>query len=336
MQLLFAFGHIAICTKKNLRKTPQKILQFFSIMATFPRITSLEFNLHHYNNQIVQNTVYPPKCGFQFTADFDYYVPNSFDFKFLDAPDNNFAVMRSALAGALWETLKMKGRYILAAAYDWNPDKATDPLPITLAPEKLEELDMIPPPFPTIYQLSYNFFEFPAPMKTILEWVEAWQERSRRLSAWICKAKIKTAQLPDCSWKWPVSPLSSYSFPDNLDYEDDSEGSVGSHASDSAGPFTESPSFSPRVASSFKIKTESLKRFRSPSPFDATRDGNSSNKKQLVFYKPTLEQLLERDKSLITGEVESYDHTTCHRSLSTNSLFSASFSESSSKISSSD
>ena len=303
-------------------------------MATFPNITSLEFNLHRYNDHIIQNAVYPPEFGFQFTANFDYYTPSPFDFKFLDAPDNNFAVMRSTLAGAIWETLKMKGRYILAAAHGWDPDTATDPLPISLPEEKLKEIDMISPPFPSVYQLTYNFFEFPAPMKTILEWVESWQERSRRLSAWICKAKLKSTQHPDCSWKWPATPLSAYSFPDNLDYED-SEGSVGSHASDSVGPLVEDPSFSKRVATAFKVKTYSLKRSRSPSPSDASCDGSPSNKKQLVLYKPTLEQLLERDKSLITGEVESYDRTKCHNNFSTDSLFSASFSESSSKNNSS-
>ena len=303
-------------------------------MATFPDITSLEFNLHRYDGRLVQNAVHPPKYGFQFTANFDYYTPNSFDFKFLDAPDNSFAVMRSSLAGALWETLKMKGRYILAAAYDWNPDTATNPLPVTLSPEKLEEIDMISPPFPSVYQLTYNFFEFPAPMNTILEWVEAWQERSRRLSAWICKAKVNSAQCSNCTWKWPTSPLSAYSFPDNLDYED-SKGSIRSHSSESTGPLVEDRSFSKHIATAFKVKTKSLKRSHSPSPFDATCNGNSSNKKQLILYKPTLEQLLERDKSLITGKVESFNRTACHDNFSSISLFSASFSESSSEISSS-
>ena len=291
-------------------------------MATFPKITSLEFNLHRYNNKLVQNAVYPPEHGLQFTADFDYYVPNPFDFKFLDYPDNNFAVMRGALAGAYWEALKMKGRYILAAAYDWNPEKATNPLPISVSPEKLEEIDMIPPPFPSIYQLTYNFFEFPAPMKTILEWVEAWQERSRRLSAWICQAKIKTARTPNCTWKWPTPPLSAYSFPSDLDYED-SEGSIGSHASDSRGPFSESPSFSRRIATAFKVESNPLKRSRSPSPFDATRDGKLSNKKQLVLYKPTLAQILERETSLKTGVVESFNRTESRIHYSTDSLFSS-------------
>ena len=153
------------CEKKALEKVS---LLFFNSMATFPDITSLGFNLHRYDGQLVQNAVHPPKYGFQFTANFDYYTPNSFNFKFLDASDNSFAVMRSSLAGALWETLKMKGWYILAATYDWNPDTATNPLPVTLSPEKLEEIDMISPPFPSIYQLTYNFFKFPAPMNTIL------------------------------------------------------------------------------------------------------------------------------------------------------------------------
>ena len=303
-------------------------------MATFPDIISLEFNLYRYDGQLIQNAVYPPEYGFQFTANFDYYMPNSFDFKFLDAPDNNFTVMCSSLAGALWETLKMKGWYILATAYDWNPNMAMNPLPTALSLEKLEEIDMISPPFPSIYQLTYNFFEFPAPMNMILKWVKAWQECSHQLSTWICKVKVNSAQRSNCTWKWPTSPLSAYSFPDNLDYED-SEGSIRSHTSDSTGPLVKDPSFSKRIATAFKVKTESLKRSRSPSPFDATCNGNSSNKKQLILYKPTLEQLLERDKSLITGKVESFNRTACHDNFSSISLFSASFSESSSKISSS-
>jgi hypothetical protein len=62
----------------------------------------------------------------------------------------------------------MKGRYILAAANSWKGDEAEELLMLTIPSEKLNEIDMPHPPFPHIYQLTYNFLLLPEEPDMIL------------------------------------------------------------------------------------------------------------------------------------------------------------------------
>ena len=169
-------------------------------MATFPEITSLDYNLHCHSNQITQNVVFALEFPFWHMSNFNFYLPRKFDFIYLDAPTNHYAVLHSDLASSYWVSLKMKGRYILSTAHNWNGSTATELLPISVLDEKLQEnspcvrpslwlwvnlcgttrcqIGMIPPLFPLLHQLTYNFLLLP---EVIKGWIEAWQERSRWL-----------------------------------------------------------------------------------------------------------------------------------------------------------
>jgi len=88
---------------------------------------------------------------------------------------NEYTVLHSNLAGCYWETLKMKGRYILSAANNWNGKTAVEPLPVMILEDNLKEVGMAHPPFPPIHQLTYNFLLLERPL-TIHRWIKTWQK----------------------------------------------------------------------------------------------------------------------------------------------------------------
>ncbi|KAF8508110.1 hypothetical protein JB92DRAFT_3121199 [Gautieria morchelliformis] len=180
-------------------------------MSTFPKISSIDFHTILLKNRLVQGPVPAPSYPFQFTADFDYYKPNKFDFCFLNPPHEGMAVMQNDLASTCWEALKMKTRYIMAAAHGWKGDLEEHPLPTTIPTEKLLEIRMIHPPFPPFQQLSHNFLLLPEMPEVICKRLAMWQNNSRQLAAWICKAKLQSASTPNCSWTWSTSPSSNHS-----------------------------------------------------------------------------------------------------------------------------
>ena len=136
-------------------------------------ILSLDYNLHCHGDQITQNAVFAPEFPFQHTSNFDFYLPGKFDFIYLDAPTNHYAVLHSNLTSSYWESLKMKGRYILFAAHNWNGSSATEPLPISVPDKKLQEISMIPPPFLPLHQLTYNFLLLLESPEVIKGWIKA-------------------------------------------------------------------------------------------------------------------------------------------------------------------
>ncbi|KAF8494558.1 hypothetical protein JB92DRAFT_3126805 [Gautieria morchelliformis] len=180
-------------------------------MSTFPKISSIDFHTILLKNRLVQGPVPAPSYPFQFTADFDYYKPNKFDFCFLNPPHERMAVMQNDLASTCWEALKMKTRYIMAAAHGWKGDLEEHPLPTTIPTEKLLEIRMIHPPFPPFQQLSHNFLLLPEMPEVICKRLAMWQNNSHQLAAWICKAELQSASTPNCSWTWPTSPSSNHS-----------------------------------------------------------------------------------------------------------------------------
>ena len=84
-------------------------------MATFPSILALDFSLIEHDGGVTQGPVLTPNFVFQHSSDFDPYRPGNFDFIFLDDPLRTYAVLHHDLASAIWESLKMKGHYILSA-----------------------------------------------------------------------------------------------------------------------------------------------------------------------------------------------------------------------------
>ena len=179
-------------------------------MASFPEVSALDFSLVSAGDSFVQAPIEPLNFEFQYTSDFDYYRPCALDFYFLDAPLNRYAVLRSDLASCFWESLKMKGRFILAAANGGVKETSTDPLASSIPDGKLQEIGMIHPPFPPLHQLTYNFLLLPESPEKIREWIALWQANSHQLAAWIAQAKVQSAKIPSCSWIWPTSPTISY------------------------------------------------------------------------------------------------------------------------------
>ena len=78
-------------------------------------------------------------------------------------------MLHPELAGALWELLKMN---ILTATNRWIGDISSPPLPATIPIRKLEEIDMVHPPFPPIPQLTYNFIELPETEEVVMQHIK--------------------------------------------------------------------------------------------------------------------------------------------------------------------
>ncbi|KAF8490116.1 hypothetical protein JB92DRAFT_3129115 [Gautieria morchelliformis] len=279
-------------------------------MSTFPKISSIDFHTILLENRLVQGPVPAPSYPFQFTADFDYYKPNKFDFCFLNPPHEGMAVMRNDLASACWESLKMKTRYIMAAAHGWKGDSEEHPLPTTIPTEKLSEIGIIHPPFPPFQQLSHNFLLLPETPEVIgkppicdhsqllVDLAHFSFERSLYLQ---CDTTASDRVTEASSEEWEPNSL-----------EEDTV--LTESAEPSSKPSSTHTSFSnvsspaARVARAFNsiADREDLKRSRDSSPEDSVRDGLEANKKQVVLWQPTAAQRIEERRALECGEVESY------------------------------
>ena len=313
-------------------------------MASFPEISALDFSLvsNPDGDSLIQSPVQFPDFEFQHTSNFDYYKPCSLDFYFLDSPINRYAVLRSDLASCYWESLKMKCRYILAAATGWDSE-SNCALPTAVPEAKLLEIGMTAPPFPLIHQLTYNFLLLPERPEKIREWICLWQSNSLQLAAWIAQAKVQSKKLPSCSWRWPATPLITYptstlpisplaSPVTNTNTEEgDVPVSNSSVITDTEALFGECPEppsecgtlilsshqllkhipTSGRVAHALHANSEkgTLKRARDSSPVDPLHDGEKDSKRQLVLWRPTIAKVLEMEANLRRGEVSCHSNS---------------------------
>ena len=271
-------------------------------MANFPEITFLDFSVRKGLHSATQEPVSFPFHEFQFTSQFDFYRPCKSDLVYLTPPSSDYVVLRSDLAISIWESLRMKTRYILAAAYRWNGDTAASPLPTSLSDAKLEEIRMIKPAIPFLHPLTFNPLLCPGPPATVFSRVAIWQERARMLSAWICKARLNSYLIPNCSWRWPTSPMPYCDLDQHSNATDPSSTATEVDSLFSEEPV--SPSHAIRVYRAH-ASTPSSKRPRDSSPSDPQRDGDDASKKQLVLWRPSISQLLEQQQALATGEVSS-------------------------------
>lgn len=249
----------------------------------FSPITSRDFSLHEEHDTLVQNPVVVPYHEFQHSSDFDHYRPCKFDYFHLDAPANTLSVLRSDLANSIWESLKMKQHYILAAANEWNGDTATSPLPSTIPEDKLREINMVPPVFPTLHQFLFNPFLITGHPDIINAMIAAWQEHSCRLATWISKAKLNSSNMPNCSWTWPSPPSTPYHSVDS---------SVNSGSTDVLSPSTEvksdpGESTAPTSHAVHAFRAQAtlvpLKRTHNTSPLNSERDGTTLARNNLCF-----------------------------------------------------
>ena len=272
-------------------------------MATFPVITARDYAVRKGPYSLEQEPIPVPRFEFQFTSNFDFYPLSKQDFVYLDPPYNHFASIRPDIASCLWESLKMKVRFILCAARYGNCDAATDLLTTFISNAKLKEIDMLHPPFPPAHQLTSNPFLRPGHPAVVETWVSSWQTSSRMLMAWIAKARVNSARVSNSSWCWPTSPHSLTSTIDSVSDVESTD--VDSTATELNSTSETGPD--PPLARSFhaQVKPTPLKRVRDTSPFDSTRDGDDPSKRQLVLWRPTISQLLETQHALATGEVPS-------------------------------
>ena len=272
-------------------------------MAYIPDDTHVNFTLYCKGKSLIQGLVPALSYPFQFTPNFDFYKPTLHNFYQVD-PSSPYVVLHTELAAALWESLKMKGCYILATANGWKGDSNSPPLPVTILPGKLDEIDMIHPLFPPTPQLTYNFIELLETKEVILQRIEDWQENSRQLTAWISRAKLNSLDNPGHSWLWPAPPRPLSMVPS-------SNSSSNNHwipnSSSLDTTFSEA-SLPPRhVARALHAEVERniKKRIRDLSLINEARDSDKANKKQLVLWKPSLARLLEMQQAIITDSVES-------------------------------
>ena len=278
-------------------------------MATFPEITSLDYVVRKQLDSIIQEPVSAPFHEFQYTSQFDFYRPCKSDLVYLGPPSTDYVTLRGDLAISIWESLRMKVRYILAAAYRWNGDTATRPLPTYLTDAKLNEIHMLRPALPFLHPLTFNPLLSPGPPAAVFSRVAMWQGRSRMLSAWIGKARLNSNLVPNCSWRWPVSPSPDHGF-------DDDSGSISlsSTTTECDSLFHEDPVPQSRAIRAYGSRASILpsKRSRDASPADPQRDGDDPSKKQMVLWRPSIRQLLEQQRALATGEVPSGSSISSH------------------------
>ena len=282
-------------------------------MAVFPEITSRDYAVRMNQHLLEQEPVSVPLYPFQFTSNYDFYRPCKFDFIYLDPPTNNHAVLRYDLAISLWETMRMKEHYILAAAHNWDGDTATHPLPASIPDSQFREIHMLPPVFHHHAPLSSIKLFKPASPTVIRAWVSIWQQYSRMLSAWIERARINSTHVPNCSWTWSITPADFIPYIPTANLFDSEDLASTTTESTSLSEEEVPPSLPPVEVPVIRVPAvqvhhanasiESVKRAHDSSPLDAQRDGGQANKKQLVLWHPSLAKLLEAQRALITGEV---------------------------------
>ena len=274
-------------------------------MATFPAISDRDYSIRQGPYSLEQEPIPVPRFEFQFSSNFDFYPIGKQDFAHLDPPYNLFATIRPDIASCLWETLKMKVRYILAAAHNGNCDAASDLLSTFISSVKLKEINMLPPPFPPAHQLTSNPFLRPGHPAIVDTWVSSWQSNSRMLAAWIAKAQENSIRTTNCTWVWPATPFSSFS--DSRSTVDTDSEDLTSTVAERDSPPVEDLAIPSHSTRSLHVRASpnAGKRPRDRSPLDSKRDGDDSSKKQLVLWRPSIQQLLEARQILSTGEVTS-------------------------------
>lgn len=192
-------------------------------MANFPRVQSLDYATEMLYGKPIQSRVVVPDFQFQYSPDFEHYKPCGYDFRKIKIFENEYVMLRPELAAAIWESLKMKYRYVLAAAHDWHGERALTPLPQNIPEAKIRELHMIAPPVPDADELTINFFAFATDMITLRVWIERWQQMSHQLSAWIAKAKERTIALGVTSWVWPEEPCAPTPYAERPEWDLDKQ-----------------------------------------------------------------------------------------------------------------
>jgi hypothetical protein len=302
-------------------------------MALFSPITAQDYQVSREGTEIVQAEVTVPKFEFQYSDNFEFYKPCFQDWTYTNIFGKELASLRPELAASIWETVRMKCRYILAAAIGWKGNEDDHALPLHIRASRFRDINMIPPPFPPEDYLAYNFLKIPGDQKEIEAWIDKWQQTGHQLSAWIAKAKNNSIMYEDTTWKWPEDPREDAY---NLIYKDRSAYSdlEERHAlADMYGPphggnYGEGTRMQAKLLSLIRANTKppaeaqahtlgarvecgNKRRSRDYSPADSSRDGLASNKtsrslcypedydvekpqnSQVIKWQPSIAQMLQ-------------------------------------------
>jgi hypothetical protein len=175
-------------------------------MASFAPIGSLDYAVNRRHDPPFQTSVLTSDFEYQHTSEFEFYKICHHDYSQANIFGKVYTTIRPELAGAIWEAVRMKARYIYAAANQWRGDTDYSNLPRTIPEEKLTEIDMLPPPIPPVDYLMENFLAYPETLSTLQLWIEKWQQTGHMLTAWIAKAKERCEKWEVTSWSWPDEP----------------------------------------------------------------------------------------------------------------------------------
>jgi hypothetical protein len=175
-------------------------------MATFSPVTSLDYAKDRTDSLRPQVNVELGEFEHQYTSDFDHYRICMHDLNMVETVGGRTYFIRLELAASVWESVRMKSRYILAAAHNWHGDINTEPLPTELPKDKCDELSMVVPPIPAERHLRFNFLTMNSTPEILKCRVEHWQQIGHQLTAWIDKAKERTDRIEYTTWHWPEEP----------------------------------------------------------------------------------------------------------------------------------
>jgi hypothetical protein len=307
-------------------------------MALFPPVTSVDYQLSHDGDNVIQAAVSLPQYEFQHSDNFEFYKPGRHDWTSIFLFGKHYFYLRPELADSLWESVRMKCRYILAAAAGWKGDVDSNDLPLTIPDEKYQEISMIRAPIPPDNYLAHNFLKIPGEKVEIESWIERWQQTGHQLTAWTAKAKENCVDLEDCTWKWPIDPCDTlrsvndedddaymdltrkFSFFEALRrrYSEDMNLHTRTRYTTTISNEAERERWLEPKAHALGVRAErqSRKRTRDSSPSDATRNGENSNKahcssihpiidtepedynKQVIKWQPSFVQLFEEQAAL--------------------------------------
>ena len=285
-------------------------------MSSPIQITSADYQVRQVEDHYHQLPIQPP-AGYEGGSIFDlnFYSPTARDFTHYRVFNQKISVLRPELADAIWESVRMKIREIVAAGTEWEPGHPT--MPLIIPEEKLREIGLIHPEFPPLHCLSLNLLKAPNDLEEIVNWVDMWQQIGRKLTAWVLKAKEVCAEIPDTTWKWiPTNrarvDIRGISYHMQVEYPDDdeeefveNEGEPGMHTAymhiflqlfQLLGEYYNWWTSPSTTSHCFGVST-SLKRKR-PDDEEIKETGPRYHHLQLIKWEPSVAQQFENQKGL--------------------------------------
>ncbi|KIJ29697.1 hypothetical protein M422DRAFT_268823 [Sphaerobolus stellatus SS14] len=143
--------------------------------------------------------------SFMFTTNYSFYNLCIQDFFPLLTPvlRNNESqyILRESLAHTIWETMLQQRGRILAAGNNWIESTGA-PLPEQVPLDKVERLNIGPPPLPPPHYLHFNFLLLPGSKEELTYCFSLVQDYIRGMIVWENKAERKCEVARNTEWSW--------------------------------------------------------------------------------------------------------------------------------------